>query len=64
MLFPSSRVQGCSSPAPETRVQGCFRLRAQCKAGEASAAAPRWGELYFAYCSFKRLSACGCESLG
>lgn len=25
---------------------------------------PCWGELYFAHCSFKRLFACGCESLG
>lgn len=32
-------MQGCSSPAPETHLQGCFRLRAQHKAGEAGAGA-------------------------
>lgn len=39
MLFCGSGVQGCSSLAPETHLQGCFRLRAQHKVGESGAAA-------------------------
>lgn len=38
MLFCGSGVQGCPSLARETHLQGCFRLRAQHKAGESGAA--------------------------
>lgn len=43
MLFPISRVQGCSSPARETCLQGCFQAESSAQGGRSWGCCCCWG---------------------